>query len=52
MAKEILKCVKCSSYTMKNLHCDEKTVSVKPAKYSPEDKWSKWRLLYKKQFLE
>lgn len=34
------------------MHCSEKTVTVKPAKYSPEDKYVKYRLQYKKQALK
>jgi len=49
MAKEILKCQKCKQYTLKKTHCKTKTLSVKPAKFSPEDKYQKYRLLYKKK---
>ena len=51
MAKEILKCPVCQEYTLKESHCT-KTITIKPAKYSPEDKYLKWRLAYKKQFLK
>ena len=33
---------------MKENCCDEKTISLKPAKYSPEDKWGHWRREFKK----
>ena len=49
MAKEILKCVKCSVYTLKHIHCNEKTISIKPAKYSPEDKYGAYRRKYLKE---
>lgn len=42
----ILFCKKCSKYTLRE-YCDicgEKTLSPKPAKYSPEDKYSKYRI--------
>lgn len=34
---------------MKLVHCDKKTISPKPAKYSPEDKYGKYRRIAKKQ---
>ncbi len=51
MAKEILKCVTCDSYTLKHLHCEQKTISIKPAKYSPIDKWGAYRRKQKKNDL-
>ncbi len=49
MTKEILKCQKCNSYTLKDHcpKCDGKTISPKPAKFSPEDKFGKYRRAYK-----
>lgn len=47
--KHILFCTKCKTYTMKETHCDVKTISKKPAKYSPEDKYGKYRRIAKKQ---
>lgn len=42
--KHILKCVKCNIYTLKEkCQCGGKAVSPKPAKYSPEDKYGKYR---------
>mgnify|MGYP001599866615 CR=1 FL=1 len=52
MAREILKCIICDAYTMKTEHCNEKTISIKPAKYSPEDKLGYYRRKYKKNELE
>ena len=46
MAKEILKCPVCQEYTLKKSHCT-KTITIKPAKYSPVDKWGKYRRLAK-----
>jgi len=50
MKKEILKCTKCSTYTLKTScpNCNSKTLSPKPAKYSIDDKWGKWRRIAKK----
>lgn len=50
MTNEILICPKCKTYTLKKT-CPKdrtKTVTVKPAKYSPEDKWGKYRRIAKK----
>ena len=44
MAKHILKCTVCGRYTMKEqCVCGGKAVAVIPAKYSPEDKYAKYR---------
>ena len=50
MKKEILKCTKCSTYTLKNFcpSCNSKTLSPKPAKFSIEDRWGKYRRIAKK----
>jgi len=47
----ILKCEKCSVYTLQNFcpKCGEKTLSPKPAKFSIEDKWGYWRRKAKKE---
>lgn len=37
---------------MKESCCDEKTISLKPAKYSPEDKYGKYRREFKKSISE
>lgn len=48
--KHILRCTKCGKYTMKEkCGCGGKAVSQKPAKYSPEDKFGKYRRLAKKK---
>jgi H/ACA ribonucleoprotein complex subunit 3 len=43
--KHLLKCNKCNNYTLKEIcpKCGEKAISPKPAKYSPEDKYAKYR---------
>ncbi len=42
--KHILKCTNCNKYTMKLIcTCGNKTIDVKPPKYSPEDKYAKYR---------
>jgi len=51
MTKEILRCPKCNIYTLKE-KCPkngEKTLTPKPAKFSPEDKFGGYRRLYKKK---
>lgn len=47
--KRISKCVVCGAYTMKDTHCNQKTLGPKPAKYSPEDKFGKYRRQAKKE---
>ncbi len=40
----ILKCAECKSYGLKETcDCGSKRVRVKPAKYSPEDKYAVYR---------
>lgn len=40
----ILKCTKCGTYTLKEqCGCGAKPERVKPPKYSPEDKYAKYR---------
>lgn len=50
MTEHILYCRACKQYTMKEIcpACAGKTQSVKPAKFSPEDKWGEYRRAYKK----
>lgn len=49
MAKNILMCEKCKTYTLKQTHCNTKTIQIKPAKFSPEkeERLSKYRIRYK-----
>jgi H/ACA ribonucleoprotein complex subunit 3 len=48
----LLKCPKCGSYTMGNVcgKCGVDTVSPHPARYSPLDKYGRYRRQFKKQF--
>ncbi|HLD02676.1 MAG TPA: RNA-protein complex protein Nop10 [Candidatus Nanoarchaeia archaeon] len=45
MRVEILYCKPCKVFTMKDAcpKCSSKTFSTKPARYSPDDKWAKYR---------
>ena len=48
--KHILKCKKCGEYGLReNCLCGGKKVSPAPPKYSPDDKYGKYRREYKKQ---
>ena len=51
MKTEILKCPICLGYTLsKNCKkCNTKSLSPKPAKFSPEDKYGHYRRLAKQQ---
>jgi H/ACA ribonucleoprotein complex subunit 3 len=46
MKMQLRKCDKCFHYTLKEKcsKCDEKTISVHPAKFSPDDKYMRYRL--------
>ena len=46
MAKSILICPKCNTYTLKKTHCNTETKTIKPAKFSleKENKRSKYRI--------
>lgn len=50
MSRHILKCSKCSTYTIeiKCKKCGGITLTTKPAKYSPIDSYGKYRREYKK----
>lgn len=50
MKVEILFCKSCNIYTLNKecSDCKSKTITPKPPKYSPEDKWGKYRRLAKK----
>ena len=43
--KHLLKCNSCKIYSMKEVcpKCQKKTSQIKPPKYSPEDKYAKYR---------
>lgn len=43
----LLKCQKCSSYTLKKEHCGARTETPAPPKYSPVDKYGKYRRMAK-----
>jgi len=46
------KCEKCASYTLKKEacpHCGAKVHIPHPAKFSPDDKYLKYRLAFKKE---
>jgi len=53
MTKEILKCLKCKVYTLKEFcpKCNNKTSTPKPAKFSPEDRLGKYRRKYKQAYI-
>ena len=42
--KHILKCMKCNEYSMnEKCKCGGKAVEARPPKYSPDDKYGKYR---------
>jgi len=46
----ILKCPKCNKYGIsEQCNCGGKKIRVKPAKYSPDDKYGKYRRMAKEQ---
>ena len=53
MLKKIYKCSKCNVYTLEQTcsKCGEKVFDPKPAKFSIEDKYGKYRRLAKKDEL-
>ncbi|HZX12259.1 MAG TPA: nucleolar RNA-binding Nop10p family protein [Candidatus Nanoarchaeia archaeon] len=53
-AKQILKCSFCEVYTLlKNCKsCGAETVIPKPARWSPVDRYSRYRLVYKQKQAE
>ena len=51
MARHILRCKVCKAYTMKEIHCGEKTENPKPPKFSIEDNYSKYRRIAKREML-
>lgn len=49
----ILRCEKCGTYSMDEVcGCGGKAVSVKPPKYSPDDKYAELRRKVKRPLLE
>ncbi len=46
MKFQLRKCTKCNQYTLKEKcsRCNEKTISAHPAKFSPDDKYMRYRL--------
>jgi len=52
MKKQILSCHKCGIYTLNENcpNCNNKTISTKPAKFSIEDKYLRYRLKAKNEF--
>ncbi|HDN82925.1 MAG TPA: RNA-protein complex protein Nop10 [Candidatus Altiarchaeales archaeon] len=51
MKRMILRCPKCGRYTIKEICpiCREKTITVKPPRFSPEDRYGKYRRMMKKE---
>ena len=49
MKTQILRCTNCGTYTMNNLcpKCNSECITTKPAKFSLEDKYGKYRRLVK-----
>ncbi len=52
MKTEILICEKCHAYTMNKVcpKCNSKTITQKPAKFSIEDKYGKYRRMLKLKY--
>ncbi|AFS79951.1 RNA-binding protein Nop10p [Candidatus Nitrosopumilus koreensis AR1] len=46
MRFQLRKCTRCNQYTLKEKcsRCDEQTISAHPAKFSPDDKYMRYRL--------
>ena len=46
MRFQLRKCIKCNQYTLKEKcpKCDKETISAHPAKFSPDDKYMRYRL--------
>ncbi|MEM4389664.1 MAG: nucleolar RNA-binding Nop10p family protein [Candidatus Micrarchaeia archaeon] len=43
MRFKLRKCVVCGSYTLMNEHCGAATKFAHPARWSPSDKWARYR---------
>lgn len=51
MTDLILRCVKCGRYSLDiTCKCSGGCLSTKPGKFSPEDKYSQYRLKYKEKY--
>ena len=46
MRFQLRKCTKCNRYTLKEMcnKCGEYTINVHPAKFSPDDKYLRYRI--------
>ncbi|HID27987.1 MAG: RNA-protein complex protein Nop10 [Methanosarcinales archaeon] len=53
MKSKILKCIKCNIYTLKDIcpKCKSETKNSRPAKFSLEDPYGKYRRIMKKEIL-
>ncbi|HUV83934.1 MAG TPA: RNA-protein complex protein Nop10 [archaeon] len=51
MGQHINKCAKCNAYTLKDKcsFCGEKIINPRPARFSMEDRYGKYRRLLKEQ---
>jgi len=50
VVEQILRCNKCGKYSLKKIcECGGEFINPKPAKYSKEDKYAKYRLEYKRK---
>jgi H/ACA ribonucleoprotein complex subunit 3 len=54
MKFKMKKCKECGEYTLKEVcpRCNKKAGVIFPARYSPQDKYGKYRRILKKQQLE
>ncbi|MDP7179868.1 MAG: RNA-protein complex protein Nop10 [Candidatus Woesearchaeota archaeon] len=52
--KHIFRCPDCNTYTLKEVcqKCNTKTIATRPPKFSPEDKYAKYRRTVKKPLLK
>jgi H/ACA ribonucleoprotein complex subunit 3 len=50
----IMKCLSCGTYTLQTTcpKCGQKTAHAQPAKYSPEDRYGKYRRMMKQEMGE
>jgi len=48
---KLSKCIKCDEYTLRETcpRCEEKTKNPRPAKFSPEDRYGKYRRMMKRE---